>query len=182
MDHTNITAKKIVLIGLDNGGKTSILLSLQRDINLLSYYSMQPTQGLNIERFKDRGIEFSIWNFGGQEEYRRQYLQKMDENFKEVDKVIFVIDIQDIERYEIALDYLKQIIQYLINHKNKADFSIFLHKFDPNLQNKPEFSEESLSVNLYEKMKTILPPDFKYDLFKTSIYTVFQKRSFTLNI
>ncbi len=181
MDHTKIAPKKIVLIGLDNGGKTSILLSLQRDINLLTYYSLQPTQGLNIEKFKDRGVEFSIWDFGGQEQYRQQYLQNLDESFKEVDKIIFVIDIQDIKRYEIALEYLKQIIQHILGKTIKADFSIFLHKFDPGLQNTPEFSDEKLTDNLFKKLKTILPPDFEYNLFKTSIYTVFQKKGFNLS-
>lgn len=180
MGENNGTFKKIVLIGLDNGGKTSILLSLQRNTNLLSYFSLNPTQGINIERFKDRGVEFSIWDFGGQEKYRRQYLEKLDEHFQEIDKVIFVIDIQDIDRYQIALEYLGKLVNHLKNNETYPDFSIFLHKFDPGLESDPEFTDEKISNNIVQPLKQLLPPDFKVECFKTSIYTVFQKRPIAL--
>ena len=44
----NKNVAKILIMGLDNSGKTSILLSLQKKVNLLTYYSLKPTKGINI--------------------------------------------------------------------------------------------------------------------------------------
>ncbi|MHA1263859.1 MAG: ADP-ribosylation factor-like protein [Candidatus Helarchaeota archaeon] len=176
-----LITRKIVLMGLDNGGKTSILLSLQRNTNLMDYCSLKPTSGYNIQNFKDRGIMFSIWDFGGQEKYRETYLQNLDEYLAQVDKIIFVIDIQDIDRYQIALEYLKKIVEYLVSTNFEGGFSLFLHKFDPKLELLPDYSDETLSLRLYDKLKQIFPPDFRYEIFKTSIYTIFQKRSINLS-
>ncbi|NVM55230.1 MAG: GTP-binding protein [Candidatus Helarchaeota archaeon] len=170
-------SKKLLLIGLDNAGKTSLLLSLQKNTNLLSYYSLKPTQGLNIVNFPDRDTLFNIWDFGGQEQFRKDYLQHLDEYLTEVDKLIFVIDVQDTERYEIALQYLVRIIESLKRIESNIDLSIFLHKFDPGLEKLPHFTDKNIALNIVNKIKKIVPPNFHYKMFKTSIYTVFQKSS-----
>ncbi|MHA1130339.1 MAG: ADP-ribosylation factor-like protein [Candidatus Helarchaeota archaeon] len=59
------TSTKIVIMGLDNSGKTSIVLSLSKDTNLLSYFSLKPTQGINISTLEENGLRFVIWDFGG---------------------------------------------------------------------------------------------------------------------
>ncbi|MHA1275749.1 MAG: ADP-ribosylation factor-like protein [Candidatus Helarchaeota archaeon] len=170
--------KKILIMGLDNSGKTSILLSLQRNTNLLSYFRLKPTRGINIVNIEDHGAKFNIWDFGGQEEYRKDYFQRLNEYLRETDKIIFVIDIQDMERYDKALEYLTIIVNTLQNIGNKINFSIFLHKMDPDLNTNAKFSDEAISINLLSKIDKIVPTTFPYDLFKTSIYTVFQKRPF----
>ncbi|NVM29054.1 MAG: hypothetical protein HWN65_09430 [Candidatus Helarchaeota archaeon] len=172
--------RKILIMGLDDAGKTSILLSLQRDTNLLSYCSLRPTQGRVIVSFQDRDTLFTVWDFGGQEQYRTDYFQHLDEYFIEVDKIFFVIDVQDTERYDLAFDYLKIIVEYLVKNSLKVDFTIFLHKFDPNLEDHPDFTEERLSQTLFGKLKEIIPPNFTHDIFKTTIYTIFQKTPVTI--
>jgi small GTP-binding protein len=168
--------KKILIMGLDNSGKTSILLSLQRNTNLLSYFTLKPTRGINIVSIEDHGSKFSIWDFGGQEQYRNGYTQQLEEYLRETSKIIYVIDIQDIDRYDKALEYLKIIVDGLKKTGEKISFSIFLHKMDPELEGLEKFSDKTISRTLLVKMDAIIPPDFAYDLFKTSIYTVFQKR------
>ncbi|MFX1293747.1 MAG: ADP-ribosylation factor-like protein [Promethearchaeota archaeon] len=172
----NEKSKKILIIGLDNSGKTSIVLSLQRNINLLSYYSLKPTRGIDIINFENHGMKLNIWDFGGQAEYRENYLKQLNKYYKGLDKIIFVIDVQDIERYEIALDYLKKIVNALKKHKNNVNFSIFLHKFDPNLEKLENFTDKHLSLHLISKIKQIIPPEVPYQMFKTTIFTIFQKR------
>ena len=100
-----MSSVKILVMGLDNSGKTSIILSLKKDTNLLSYYSLQPTQGLNITNIEDQGVTYNIWDFGGQEQYRQDYLINFEKHIQGVNRVIYVIDVQDSERYEIALQY-----------------------------------------------------------------------------
>jgi len=167
--------KKIILVGLDNSGKTSILLSLTRNSNLLSYYSLKPTAGLNIVNYNDSDTVFNIWDFGGQEQYRKEYMKKFDQ-YLDADKIIFVIDIQDTERYNLALNYLSEIVNLLQQKNLRIDFSIFLHKFDPSLERQVNFSDERIQNTLISKIQKIFPPNYPIEVFKTTIYTVFQKK------
>jgi len=168
--------KKIVLLGLDNCGKTSILLSLTRNTNLLSFYSLKPTAGVSIVNYSDsEGPTFNIWDLGGQEKYRQEYLSKLDQ-YLEADKIIFVIDIQDYERYDLALSYLNEIVKAIQEKKKPIDLSIFLHKFDPGLEQQANFTDESIRMNLLDRIQEIFPADYQYEIFKTTIYTVFQKK------
>jgi small GTP-binding protein len=169
------TIKKIILIGLDNSGKTSILLSLTRNSNLLSYYSLKPTTGLNIVNYNDSDAIFNIWDFGGQEQYRKEYLKKLDQ-YLDADKIIFVIDIQDTDRYELALSYLAEVVKALLQKNLRIEFSLFLHKFDPGLERQINFSDERIQLNLISKIQKFFPADYPFDVFKTTIYTVFQKK------
>ena len=43
--------KKIAIMGLDNGGKTSIMLSLKGIKNIGAYNVLLPTIGINIETY-----------------------------------------------------------------------------------------------------------------------------------
>ncbi|MHA1266081.1 MAG: ADP-ribosylation factor-like protein [Candidatus Helarchaeota archaeon] len=164
---------KIVIIGLDNSGKTSILLSLQKHTNLLSYFSLKPTQGLDIVKIEDETKQYSIWELGGQEKYREGYLKNLKKYTMQADQIIFVIDVQDIPRYELALEYLSQVYDHLKDEP--IELSIFLHKFDPGLEEIEKFSTEQISKTLISRINSIISPDFNFKIYKTSIYTVFRK-------
>lgn len=173
---------KILILGLDNSGKSSILLSLKENTNIMSFYSLKPTKGVKIESFETEELAMSCWDFGGQEQYRKKHLNKFSEYTDKSDKLIFVIDVQNYNEYDTALDYLKTIIDLLKNEKNYIDISIFLHKFDPNLTKIMNFKDIEKIVNdkLINRIVEIIPPNFKFDVFKTTIYTVFEKFSVQL--
>lgn len=167
---------KILIMGLDNSGKTSILLGLLKKTNLLSYYALKPTQGLNITNLKEENKSYNIWELGGQEKYRDEYLKDLRKYTQAADKIIFVIDVQDIPRYKMALDYLEKIMNYLKSIEERPELSIFLHKFDPGLDEIETFSSESISTRLINRLSTIIPSKFDYHIFRTSIYTVFERK------
>ena len=83
--------------------------------------------------------------------------------------MIYVIDIQDTDRYNEALEYLNRVI-HQISNPNDVDFSIFLHKFDSDF----EFDEKDID-QLIRRIKKVTPPNFKYSVHKTSIYATFEK-------
>ncbi|MHA1309665.1 MAG: ADP-ribosylation factor-like protein [Candidatus Helarchaeota archaeon] len=170
-----LNTKKILIMGLDNSGKTSIVLSLQKKTNLLSYYSLKPTHGVDIINLQIQGKTISLWDCGGQEKYRKMYLNDLEKYTFGVDKLIFVIDVQDIERYRLALKYLSNIINYLSSQNRKVKISIFLHKFDPNLETIENFSFNKIKAELIDEIHKIIPSNFEFDIFKTTIFTVFQK-------
>ena len=168
-------SKKVVLMGLDDSGKSSIVLSLEGVKNLPAFTHINPTKNFQISKFNLMDTDFRIWDFGGQEQYRKDHLQTFKENLKETEKFIFVLDIQDVSRYDLALDYLRKVSQLLIEHDIKVEFSIFLHKYDPDLYiTNPEITEDIIK-GIIKKIDTIMKEKLEYDLFKTTIYTTFQK-------
>lgn len=171
------TSKKIVVLGLDNSGKTSIVKCLKGVKNLASFNTPQPTRGHKINTFNTYGTDFSIWDFGGQESYRDEFFVNFSDHIKETDKIIFVIDIQDWERYEKSREYLVKLISLIQKNQILIDLSIFLHKFDPDLESFNIDITDEMIENFIKKIKDKIPSNIPYNIFRTSIYTVFQKLS-----
>jgi len=168
---------KFLIMGLDNSGKTSIVNSLRGIKNLSAFNSPKPTRGRVVKNFEALSSEYAIWDFGGQRAFRDAYFQEIDSILKGTSKIIYTIDLQDVNRYDEALEYMRRVINS-INKQQKIDFSIFLHKFDPDLVFNEELNEEVIN-NLIKKIKIVTPPKFVYSLLKTSIYAVFEKTLIT---
>eukprot|EP00842_Homolaphlyctis_polyrhiza_P002083 jgi/Hompol1/2876/HPOL_006206-RA len=68
---------RILLLGLDNAGKTSLLKRLAgEDIT-----EIKPTQGFNIKTVQQDGIKMNVWDIGGQQSIRpywRNYFESTD--------------------------------------------------------------------------------------------------------
>ncbi len=167
--------KKIIIVGLDNSGKSSIVLSIIGKMNLINYLSLNPTFGPNVTNFESINSKFNIWDLGGQESYREEYLENFEDYITGSSKILFVIDIQDVQRYEIALKYLENILNKIKQMSLEVDLSIFLHKCDPDLKEiHPEITEDIIQ-ELIQKVKKLIPAEFFFDIYKTTIYTIFDK-------
>ena len=167
--------KKLLIVGLENSGKSSIVLSIIGKSNLFDYMSLNPTQGLKVINFKSYESQFNIWDLGGQESYRDEYLNKFEEYISGCSKILYIIDIQDVPRYDQALLYLEKILNKIQQLHLNIDVSIFLHKYDPNLHElHPEITEESLDA-LINKVKKLIPKEFFFEIYKSTIYTIFDK-------
>ncbi len=178
MTESSKIAKVLLLAGLDNSGKTSIAYSLRGTRNLPTFCKTKPTVRRNIVSIKAYDSEYVIWDLGGQEAYRDEYIENFDNYFKGLDKLIYVFDVQDLRRYDSALDYFEKIINLLKerNDVSEIEVLIFLHKFDPDLSTiRPEITDEIID-DLKENIKKIIDKtDFFYQIFKTSIYCLFDK-------
>uniref|UniRef100_A0A8C2CC29 ADP ribosylation factor like GTPase 3b n=2 Tax=Cyprinus carpio TaxID=7962 RepID=A0A8C2CC29_CYPCA len=68
---------RILLLGLDNGGKTTLLKQLaSEDITHIT-----PTQGFNIKSVQSQGFKLNVWDIGGQRKIRpywRNYFENTD--------------------------------------------------------------------------------------------------------
>jgi len=168
---------KILLIGLDNGGKTSILKCLKGIKGLSAFNSPMPTKGLDVQHFEALNSKYSIWDLGGQKAYLDDYFNDFKKFVKRTSKIIYVIDIQDVNRYDIALEYMKKVINS-IDIQNSIDFSIFLHKSDPDLVFDRNLNEKVID-DFIKKIRETIPLKFKYSLYKTSIYAIFEKSTIT---
>lgn len=172
---TSTTPKKILLIGLDNSGKTSIVLSLRGTKNITEFHNVKPSKVEHIDSIKVLDSEFSIWDLGGQESYRSEYLKNFNKYIIGCSKLIYVFDIQDTDRYDLGLEYFKKIID-LLKGKN-IEISIFLHKFDPDLTVSRSDITKEIVDGLKERVKDIIDKtNFFYQIFNTSIYALFEKK------
>lgn len=176
-----LAEKKLIIFGLDNAGKTTILTAMKKLQNS-DVYDLQPTKGVNIEKFTAidgfSNIETNcfIWDFGGQKQYRETYLQDAPKYFSDVDNAIYVIDIQDKKRFDLSLKYLKEVLELLKQYDSDktVDFLVFLHKFDPELQNNEEYKNRS--KYLKERLKNLFKPlNYTFKIFETTVFTIFQK-------
>ncbi|EYB99019.1 hypothetical protein Y032_0126g1357 [Ancylostoma ceylanicum] len=57
---------RILMVGLDNAGKTTILYKLK----LGEVVTTIPTIGFNVETVNYRNLSFTVWDVGGQERIR----------------------------------------------------------------------------------------------------------------
>lgn len=172
-NESRVDSIKIVLIGLDNSGKTSILNCLKGIKGISAFNSPMPTKGPNVQDFEALNSKYSIWDLGGQQAYLDDYFNDFNKYIKGTSKIIYVIDIQDVKRYQIALEYMMKVINS-IEIRNSIDFSIFLHKFDPDLTFDRNLTEKVIDEFII-KIKDIIPPGFIYTLYKTTIYALFEK-------
>ncbi|MEJ2279461.1 MAG: ADP-ribosylation factor-like protein [Candidatus Lokiarchaeota archaeon] len=106
------SVRKILFTGLDNGGKTSIIHSLEREFANIAI--INPTKGAQRKIFKFLDLEISEWDLGGQSKYRISYIRNPDKYFDNTEIAIFVVDIQDEQRFDENEDMIR-----LLKHKMK---------------------------------------------------------------
>jgi len=85
---------KIVIVGLNNAGKTTILYKLHLGQVVLT----QPTIGSNVEEVKHDNLTFMVWDLGGQETLRASWATY----FEDTDAIVFVVDSNDQENMILA--------------------------------------------------------------------------------
>ncbi|MBY8983156.1 MAG: hypothetical protein KGD57_09420 [Candidatus Lokiarchaeota archaeon] len=160
-------AEKILFTGLDGAGKTSIIMALKREFSKIAILS--PTRGAQRRVFGYLGKSISEWDLGGQKLYRIAYLRNPGKYFDNTEIAIYVIDIQDKDRIEESINYLKDVINKFKELEIKPPIKIFFHKFDPSLEKSAfnEYSETIIElkerINKTTKYKKLL-------FYNTSIY------------
>ena len=137
--------QKIIVVGLNNAGKTAILSQVGGKLGIKDLALLKPTRGVNRQEISTRDLNLHIWDFGGQEDHRKEYLDTPEEYFFGIDLIIYVIDIQDTERHEESIEYFKNIIENVIKLEETPHVSIFIHKLDPDIR---EDNEVLLNVEL----------------------------------
>jgi len=85
---------KIVIIGLNNAGKTTTLYKLL----LGEVVFTTPTIGSNLEEVQYKNLKFQMWDVGGQEKLRTQW----SSYYENAHAVIMVVDSTDTERIDTA--------------------------------------------------------------------------------
>ncbi|EPQ31199.1 uncharacterized protein PFL1_06847 [Pseudozyma flocculosa PF-1] len=85
---------RILMLGLDSAGKTTILYRLQ----IGEVVSTIPTIGFNVETVEYKNIKFQVWDLGGQTSIRPYWRCY----YANTTAIIYVIDSSDTARLETA--------------------------------------------------------------------------------
>ena len=94
---------RILVLGLDNSGKTTILKKLsEEDIS-----HIMPTQGFNIKSLMHEGFKLNVWDIGGQKSIRPYWRNYFDQT----DALVYVIDSADRRRMEEPGVELGQLLE-----------------------------------------------------------------------
>mmetsp|Transcript_56797 Transcript_56797/g.109674 ORF Transcript_56797/g.109674 Transcript_56797/m.109674 type:complete len:182 (+) Transcript_56797:90-635(+) len=93
---------KVVMMGLDAAGKTTVLYRLR----LGSVLATMPTIGFNVETLEYNNVKFTVWDVGGQNKIRRSWRHFCTD----VHGAIFVVDSSDCDRLDEACEELAHVI------------------------------------------------------------------------
>ena len=124
--------RRILMVGLDAAGKTTILYKLK----LGEVVTTIPTIGFNVEQVDYKNISVTVWDVGGQDKIRplwRHYYQNTE-------GLIFVVDSNDKDRIDAAREELQKMLQE--DELKDSVVLVFANKQDlPNAMSAPEVTE-----------------------------------------
>ncbi|KAI5202809.1 ARF/SAR superfamily [Aureobasidium subglaciale] len=145
-----IWAKKeirILILGLDNAGKTTLLYRLK----IGEVVTTIPTIGFNVESVNYKNLNFNVWDLGGQTSIRPYWRCY----YANTAAVIFVIDSTDVDRLATAADELSA----MLNEEELRDAAllVFANKQDqPGAKGAGDISEALRLGELKDRNWTIV--------------------------
>merc|ERR1711934_430059 len=94
---------RILVLGLDNAGKTTILYRLQ----VGEVVSTIPTIGSNVETVQYKNIKFQVWDLGGQTSIRPYWRCY----YPNTQAIIYVVDSTDVDRLDTTKEEFHAILE-----------------------------------------------------------------------
>uniref|UniRef100_A0A0G4GZT6 ADP-ribosylation factor 1 n=1 Tax=Chromera velia CCMP2878 TaxID=1169474 RepID=A0A0G4GZT6_9ALVE len=123
---------RILVLGLDNAGKTTILYRMHSG----EVVQTIPTIGFNVETVQYKNIKFQVWDLGGQTSIRPYWRCY----YPNTDAVVYVVDSADRDRIGDAKQELHMMLEE--DELKNVTLLVFANKQDlPGSMNAKEISE-----------------------------------------
>ena len=118
---------RILVIGLDNSGKTTIINYLKaKKGSIPTSYEVTPTVGFQVEEFASNNIKFTVYDMSGQGRYRSLW----EQYYEDAQAIIYVLDSTDKLRMCVAKEELWTLLgNEMIKSKN-IPVLFFANKID----------------------------------------------------
>ena len=157
---------KISLVGLGGCGKTSLYSVAFAEKRPEETKSLSPTILYETRRHPFLGLQVGIFDFGGQEQYRKEYMDK-PEVFRGTDILIPIVDLHDPNSFDQAKEYFVGLLDLYRQNNEKPKIFLFLHKYDTE-----QYQKELLDTNVKRAKEIFLDlfKDYDFDHMLTSIY------------
>lgn len=128
---------RLVFLGLDNAGKTT-LLHMLRDDKIIIH---EPTRHPQCEELVINNIRFKTHDLGGHAAARRLW----QDYFPEIDGVIFLVDTTDHKRFPECKDELNKLLT--TEALSKVPFVVLGNKIDMKEAVSEETLKQALGIN-----------------------------------
>eukprot|EP00601_Ochromonadales_sp_CCMP2298_P016440 CAMPEP_0173239018 /NCGR_PEP_ID=MMETSP1142-20121109/12969_1 /TAXON_ID=483371 /ORGANISM="non described non described, Strain CCMP2298" /LENGTH=181 /DNA_ID=CAMNT_0014169965 /DNA_START=84 /DNA_END=629 /DNA_ORIENTATION=- len=115
---------RVVVIGLDNSGKTTLIHHLKP--KKATTTEVTPTVGFQVEEFSKNNINFTVYDMSGQGRYRALW----EHYYADVEAIIFVLDSTDRLRLAVAREELEQLLAHADISKSACPIVFFANKRD----------------------------------------------------
>lgn len=142
--------RRILILGLDGAGKTTILYRLQ----VGEVVTTIPTIGFNVETVTYKNLKFQVWDLGGQTSIRPYWRCY----YSNTDAIIYVVDSMDRDRIGISKQELISMLEE--EELKKAVLVVFANKQD--IEGAMSVTEVANALGLSSLKNR------KYQIFKTS--------------
>ncbi|XP_069565245.1 putative ADP-ribosylation factor-like protein 5C [Brachyistius frenatus] len=127
---------KVIIVGLDNSGKTTILYQfLTKEAVLTS-----PTIGSNVEEVIVRNSHFLMWDIGGQDSLRASWFSY----YCNTEIVILVVDSTDRERLTVT----KEELHRMLSHEDLRNAAVLIMANKQDVKGSMTAAEISQSLTL----------------------------------
>eukprot|EP00299_Pterocystis_sp_00344_P001018 c1067_g1_i1.p1 GENE.c1067_g1_i1~~c1067_g1_i1.p1 ORF type:complete len:185 (+),score=19.30 c1067_g1_i1:37-591(+) len=133
---------RLLMVGLDGAGKTTILNKLKLGVSNEKQPSTVPTLGFNVQTVKFHNIKLQVWDVGGQDSIRplwRHY-------FTGSQALIYVVDSHD----RVRLDKAKQEFDRIINDRAMTDVPVLVFANKSDLADSMPAGELSEALELHK--------------------------------
>ncbi len=121
------------MVGLNNGGKTTILLNLcphllddVRDMEGVNQISTCPTAGVSLVEFSHDRARWRVWDVSGQGKFRNLWGYYSGH----VQAIVYVIDVSDGDRIATARDELSALLDMPRVREKRLPILLFANKSD----------------------------------------------------
>ncbi|XP_015606658.1 ADP-ribosylation factor-like protein 3 [Cephus cinctus] len=99
--------RRVLLLGLDGAGKTSVMNQAIAAANGTSYIvPTASTHGFRVFRLQNGPYVFDIWEIGGAEDTRKYWSHFL----QDTDLLVFMVDASDTNKLSVAVSALKQLL------------------------------------------------------------------------
>ena len=141
------TPIRVLMVGLDNAGKTTILYKLKLGETVTTI----PTIGFNVESVEYKSLKFTVWDIGGQESIR----QLWKHYYANTDAIIYVIDSNDLNRMKGRPTHAKEELHRLLNTSELSDVKLLVFANKQDLPNAvaPEILDSSEYLDIRGNIK-----------------------------
>ncbi|XP_003492360.1 ADP-ribosylation factor-like protein 3 [Bombus vosnesenskii] len=100
--------KRVLLLGLDGAGKTSIINQICVANGDETSYTVppKPTEGSTVYKIKNGVLFYNVWDIGGSDPTRKYWTAFL----QDTDLLLFVVDASDVNKLSSAASILKQLL------------------------------------------------------------------------